>query len=77
MTATNKTMKTVKDIRNEFIELYNNHKLVDHNEDGGMLEIIGATFLADKDTIFADVNHEYVEAEIEWYVSQSTNINVG
>jgi len=75
MTATNKTMKTVKDIRDEFIELYNNQKLVEHNEDGGMLEIIGATFLADQETIFADVNHEYVDAEIEWYISQSTNIN--
>ena len=39
------------------------------------LEIIGASFLADEPSIFGTVNQEYVEAEISWYLSQSTNVN--
>lgn len=68
-------MKTVKDIRHEFIELYNNQQTVAHSGDDEMLEIIGARFLADEETIFADINQEYIDAEIQWYSSQSTNIN--
>ena len=68
-------MKNVKDIREEFIELFKNHKLVQHSGPGMMLEILGVSFLADEPTIFADVNHEYVDAEIAWYEKQSTNIH--
>ena len=68
-------MQTVKDIRKQFIDLYNNQEVVEHSGGDDMLEIIGAHFEADEETIFADVNHEYVEAEIEWYSNQSTNIN--
>jgi thymidylate synthase len=70
-----KAMQTVKDIRKQFIDLYNNQEVVEHSGGDDMLEIIGAHFEADEETIFADVNHEYVEAEIEWYSNQSTNIN--
>ncbi len=39
------------------------------------IELIGASFLADQPTIFGTVNQDYVNAEIDWYVSESTNIN--
>lgn len=39
-----------------------------------IIEIIGASFIADEPTIFGKVNQKYVEAEIAWYESQSTNI---
>jgi thymidylate synthase len=39
------------------------------------IEIIGASFLADEETIFGTVNQEYVQQELKWYDSMSTNVN--
>jgi thymidylate synthase len=39
------------------------------------IEILGASFIADKPAIFGTPNEEYINAEIEWYNSKSTNIN--
>lgn len=76
MTATKtKLMKTVKNIRQEFVDLYSNQATVKHSNGDEMFEIIAASFLADEETIFASVNQDYIEAEIEWYTNQSTNIN--
>ena len=38
------------------------------------LELIGASFLADEPAIFGTPNVEYIQAEINWYLSQSLNI---
>ncbi len=38
------------------------------------IEILGASFVADKPAIFGTPNQEYIEAEINWYNSKSTNI---
>lgn len=40
-----------------------------------MLEVIGATFIADEDSVFGTVNWDYVDREIKWYESQSCNVN--
>jgi len=39
-----------------------------------MLEIIGASFIADEDSIFGTPNKEYIQKEIAWYDSQSRNV---
>jgi thymidylate synthase len=39
------------------------------------IEIIGANFIADKPAIFGKPNAEYIEQELRWYDSKSTNIN--
>tara|TARA_B100001063_G_C16716368_1_gene530965 strand:- start:34 stop:711 length:678 start_codon:yes stop_codon:yes gene_type:complete len=39
------------------------------------IEIIGANFIADKPAIFGTPNQEYIEQELRWYDSKSTNIN--
>lgn len=39
------------------------------------IEMLGASFLADEPAIFGEVNHDYVDAELKWYASGSTNIN--
>ena len=39
------------------------------------LELIGASFHADEDAIFGELNYEYIAKEIEWYESESLNIN--
>jgi len=39
------------------------------------IEILGASFVADKPAIFGTPNEEYIKVEIDWYNSRSTNIN--
>ena len=38
------------------------------------IELIGASFIADEPAIFGTVNEEYVQKELDWYDSMSTNI---
>ncbi len=40
-----------------------------------MLEIVGATFIADEESIFGTVNNDYLSREIEWYKSMSRNVH--
>jgi thymidylate synthase len=40
-----------------------------------MLELISASFVADQPAIFGKVNQDYVDRELEWYKSQSLNVN--
>ncbi len=68
-------MMTVNDIRNHFIgELKDKAFTVDRS---GMstIELIGASFLATEPSIFGTPNKEYINKEMTWYESQSTNIN--
>jgi len=39
------------------------------------IEILGASFVADQPAIFGVPNQEYIDTEIRWYDSKSTNIN--
>mgnify|MGYP001320873025 FL=1 len=39
------------------------------------IEVIGASFVADKPAIFGVPNQEYIQAELDWYESRSTNIS--
>ena len=62
-------MKT-SDIRSMFLELYKNKQF----NDEGLLEIVGASFIADKDTLFGTPNKQYIAKEIAWYNSKSRNV---
>ena len=73
----------VRDIRQQFAELLFNKRFTSVNREKTMLgmmgnttiEIVNASFIADEDSIFGEVNWEYVKREEEWYNSQSLNIN--
>ena len=68
-------MLSVKNIRKHFIdELYDKSFVIDRN---GMttIELLGASFLATEPSIFGTPNQDYIDSEINWYDSQSTNIN--
>ena len=65
----------VKDIRNSFLEKYKNEDFVTDKTGVKTIEILGASFVADKPAIFGTPNEEYIKAEIDWYNSKSTNIN--
>lgn len=74
---------TVKDVRNEFVKLYNEKKFTGYCREASMtslmgndtVEIINATFVVDESTIFGEVNKEYVAREEAWYRSMSLNVN--
>ena len=64
----------VKDIREFFIgELYDEAFTIDKTGQR-TIEMIGASFIADEPSIFGVPNQEYIDAELAWYESQSTNI---
>lgn len=65
----------VNDIREHFITELKQENFVE-TRNGKMIELVGASFLADEDAIFGRVNWQYVNAEIEWYHSMSSNVNV-
>lgn len=74
----NKNKLTTSDIRDEFIRMYkdNVYRNIGNTVQQSLtLEIQNANFLADDDWIIRKPNYEYAEREIEWYNSQSLNVN--
>tara|TARA_S200000501_G_C20644460_1_gene664667 strand:+ start:178 stop:864 length:687 start_codon:yes stop_codon:yes gene_type:complete len=67
-------MLTIPKIRNLFLEKYKTNDFVIDKSGCKMIEIIGSSFIADENTIFGKVNHEYIKKELEWYCSQSLNV---
>lgn len=39
------------------------------------IEILGASFIADEPAIFGTPSEQYIQEELDWYLSESTNIN--
>ena len=64
-------MLKTNDIRNALIQKYKNGEFVTDKTGQQVIEIIGATFIADSDTIIRKPNMDYVKRELEWYKSQS------
>jgi len=72
---TQKIHPKVADVREWFCDLKRREKFVQDKSGVQMIEVVGATFEADEETIFGPVNHDYVERELQWYKSQSRNVN--
>tara|TARA_B100002019_G_scaffold127717_1_gene109914 strand:+ start:26 stop:685 length:660 start_codon:yes stop_codon:yes gene_type:complete len=68
-------MQTTKDIAEIFVNALEAKQFTIDKTGQKTIEIIGASFLADKPAIFGTVNESYVNAELKWYESESTNIN--
>lgn len=60
----------VSDIRKAFQDLK-----ATNTYSKGTLEIQCASFEADEDHIFGTANQDYIKAELQWYKSQSRNVN--
>jgi len=56
----------VSDIRKAFTQC--------EPDENGLLEIANASFIADEDSIFGTVNHEWNARELQWYLSQSLSV---
>lgn len=65
----------IADIRKHFIqELVNKNFTIDRNG-SKTIELLGASFHATENAIFGEPNQEYIDAELDWYNSESTNVN--
>ena len=68
----------VADIQNALtLELMDGRVIYGGEADGSMdmVELVNANFVADQSTIFGALSPSYVERELEWYLSQSLNVN--
>ena len=68
-------MITIEAVRDYFIYELNNENFTVDRTGAKTIEMIGASFMADQEAIFGTPNYDYIDAEIEWYESQSTNIS--
>ena len=66
---------SVKDIRQFFIDELNDEAYTVDKTGQKTIELIGASFIADESAIFGTPNYDYIQEELDWYESQSTNIN--
>jgi len=68
-------MLKVNDIRKYFVDELKNERFTIDKTGQKTIEMIGASFIADEESIFGTPNQEYIQNEIDWYLSGSTNIN--
>lgn len=68
-------MNQVNDIREIFANALEHEQFSTDKTGCKTIEIIGASFIANEPAIFGTPNQEYIEQELRWYDSKSTNIN--
>lgn len=68
-------MDNLKDIRDTFAIMLKQGSFVPDKSGQRTIEILGAQFLADHETIFGTPNKGYITREIGWYMSRSLNVN--
>ena len=68
-------MLTVDDIRQYFIQELRDENFTVDRTNSKTIELIGASFIADEGAIFGEPNVPYIDAELDWYLGCSTNIN--
>ena len=65
----------VSDIRNILYNKLIKNDFVTDKTGVKTIEILNASFIADQPSIIGKVNEDYVKRELEWYKSQSLNVN--
>ena len=65
----------VEDIREYFKDLLKNEAYVTDKSGVKTVEMIGASFIADEESIFGPLNEDYIRREIDWYLSQSLYVD--
>jgi len=68
-------MTAVRDIRQFFIDELKDEAFTIDKTGAKTIELIGASFIADEPAIFGKPSYDYIQEELDWYESQSTNIN--
>jgi len=65
----------IQDIREQFVQKYKKGEFEIDKSGVKVVELIGASFDVDEDTIFGKPNQDYITKELNWYLSQSLNVN--
>lgn len=65
----------VNDIREYFSNELANRQFTKSRDGSLTIEMFGASFVADESSIFGTPNRRYIDAELLWYKSESTNVN--
>ena len=68
-------MMRTSDIRNYFVDELKAERFTTDKTGAKTIEILGASFIADEPSIFGTPVQSYIDAELAWYESGSTNIN--
>lgn len=68
-------MLKVADVRALLAEQFDTQNFVIDKSGVKMVEIIGESFIADEETIFCKPNQDYIERELQWYMSMSLDVN--
>jgi len=68
-------MINVQGIRDLFSQAYRSKNFIKDKTGSTTIELIGQSFIADEDHIFGEPNQDYIKRELDWYLSQSLNIN--
>ena len=68
-------MTAVRDIRQFFIDELKDEAFTIDKTGAKTIELIGASFIADEPAIFGKPSYDYIQEELDWYESESTNIN--
>lgn len=66
---------TVSDVRSYFVDQLDRQNFVIDKTGCKMIELVGASFIADEPIIFGKENRDYMERELEWYNSMSLSVN--
>lgn len=66
---------TIEEIRKYFADQYANKKFVVDKSGVTTLELVGASFCADEPSIFGEINDDYIQRELEWYLSMSLYVD--
>lgn len=67
-------LNDIQDVRDEFAERLSHGVFTTDKTGVKTLEIINASFIANEDVIFGEVNHDYVKRELAWYDSGSLSV---
>lgn len=67
-------MQNVNDIRQYFIDELKAERFTTDKTGAKTIEMLGASFIADEPSIFGTPVQSYIDAELAWYHSMSTNI---
>ncbi len=68
-------MYNVESIRSSFKGMLMSKDFTIDKTGAKTIELIGTSFIANEPAIFGIPNKDYIQKEIDWYISQSTNVN--
>ena len=61
----------VAEVREQLVDMYRREQFVPDKSGGKLVEIVGASFLADEPAIIGTPDEDYIERELVWYLTTS------